>query len=473
MWKKARRFTRRCEESVFGKAAFPGYYRLSEAEFATLWKDAAFVLDANVLLNLHRYPEKAREDLLKVLQKIAAQLWIPHQAALEYQRNRQTVIADQRSRFADVRKILETAQQNLESELQQLQLKRRHSNINPDSFTKKLVKLTGEFTAELDALEKAHTANVEKDELRERIENLFEGRLGQPPADQKTLDTLYKEGEERFAKFIPPGYLDRKKEKDKQGDDYAYGGLSYKRKFGDFIVWKQILDHAKTKALKNVIFVTDDDKDDWWWCVESQGRKKLGPRPELVEEIKREAAVERFHMYSSEQFLEFADTHLKVKVSKDSIAQVTESKAEARRLVGRASEFMGQEYLASLAVRRWLVRRFSESQIVENERGFPDFVVELESGGKMGVEVTTLRGTFTLLLNRFEKVFRGHYEITSGRLNRCMFVFVLVNDRDEERTLRMIRSRLRELPPEVEIQIGRLSGHDEQDVGFEPLDRII
>lgn len=430
------------------------------------------MLDANVLLNLYRYPEKAREDLLRALQKIAERLWIPHQAALEYQRNRQTVIADQRSRFADVRKILDTAQQDIESELQQLQLKKRHSNINPDSFTQKLEKLIGEFTAELDALEKAHTANVEKDELRERIEHLFEGRLGQPPAGQKILDTLYKEGEERFAKLIPPGYLDRKKEKDKQGDDYAYGGLSYKRKFGDFIVWKQILEHAKSQALKNVVFVTDDDKDDWWWCIESQGRKKLGPRPELVEEIKREAAVERFHMYSSEQFLEFADTHLKVKVSKDSIAQVTESKAEARRLVGRASEFMRQGQLVSLAVRRWLLKQFSASQITENERGFPDFVIELESGGKMGVEVTTVRGTFAVLPDRFEKVFRGHYEITSGRLKRCIFVFVLMEDPNEERTLRMIRSRLRELPPEVEIQIGRLTGGDERDVEFEPLDRI-
>jgi len=154
-------------------------------------------------------------------------------------------MADQRSRFFDVRKILETTQQDIDNELQKLQLKKRHSNINPDSFTQKLGKLIDEFTSELDALEKAHTENVEKDELRERIENLFEGRLGQPPADQKSLDAFYKEGEERFAKFIPPGYLDRKKEKDKQGDDYAYGGLSYKRKFGDFIVWKQILDHAK------------------------------------------------------------------------------------------------------------------------------------------------------------------------------------------------------------------------------------
>ena len=424
------------------------------------------MLDANVLLNLYRYPEKAREDLIKALQKIEGRLWIPHQAALEYQRNRQTVIADQRSRFADVRKILETAQQDIENELQQLQLKKRHSNINPDSFTQKLVKLIGEFTAELDALEKAHTANVEKDELRERIEKLFDGRLGQPPANQKTLDTLYKEGEERFAKNIPPGYLDRKKEKDKQGDDYAYGGISYKRKFGDFIVWKQILEHAKAQALKSVVFVTDDDKDDWWWCIESQGRKKLGPRPELVEEIKREAAIERFHMYSSEQFLEFADTHLKVKVNKESIAQVAESKLEARRLMIRTSEIRQRFQLATKAVYQWLTKQYPSARIIENERGFPDFLIDLDSGGRIGVEVTPIRGPFGVMPDRLEKIFRGHYEITAGRMQRCLFVFIFMEDADEGRAVNMIRHRLRDLPPGIDVQFGRIKENSEGDCDF-------
>lgn len=454
------------------KGLFPGYYRLTDEEFAKLWKHATFVLDANVLLNLYRYPEKARDDLLKALQKIESRLWVPYQAALEYQRNRQTVIADQRSRFSDVRKILESAQQDTENEIQQLQLKKRHSNINPDGFIENLSKLVADFTSELDALEKAHSENIEKDELRERIEKLLETRIGPRPKEQKDVDELYKEGDQRFSKLVPPGYFDRKKEKDKQGDDFAYGGLSYKRKFGDFVVWKQIIEQAKSAGLKDVVFVTDDDKDDWWWTIESQWRKKLGPRPELVEEIIREASVERFHMYSSEQFLEFADTHLKVKVSKDSIAQVTESKEEARRLFGRASEIMHLGRLAERAVRQWLSKQYPSYAVIENERGFPDFVVDLGSGGRLGVEVTTVRGHFGVMADRLEKIFRGHYEITSGKLQRCLFVFVLVDDGEEKRIARTMRSRLSEVPPGIEIQIGRLSGPDDDPI-FEPSGELL
>ena len=40
------------------------------------------MLDANVLLNLYRYPEPARKDLFKVLNKIKERIWVPYHAAL-------------------------------------------------------------------------------------------------------------------------------------------------------------------------------------------------------------------------------------------------------------------------------------------------------------------------------------------------------------------------------------------------------
>jgi hypothetical protein len=66
------------------RKGFSGYYRPDEKEFSVLWKKCLFILDANVLLNLYRYPKKARRDLVKVLTLVNDRLWIPHQAALEY-----------------------------------------------------------------------------------------------------------------------------------------------------------------------------------------------------------------------------------------------------------------------------------------------------------------------------------------------------------------------------------------------------
>ena len=89
------------------RKTFSGYYRPSQAEFHELWgKKCVFILDASVLLNLYRYPEKAREDLARILEHIKSQLWVPHQAALEYQENRLKVIAEQKSRYRKVRNCL-------------------------------------------------------------------------------------------------------------------------------------------------------------------------------------------------------------------------------------------------------------------------------------------------------------------------------------------------------------------------------
>ncbi len=109
------------------RSAFPSYYRLSDAELSRLWQDCLFVLDANVLLNLYRYSKEASEDLIQVLRRISERLWIPHQVALEYQRNRLGVIAEQVKTYDKVSKVLGKVKDNLRAELDQLQLEKRHS----------------------------------------------------------------------------------------------------------------------------------------------------------------------------------------------------------------------------------------------------------------------------------------------------------------------------------------------------------
>jgi len=68
------------------KNIFPGYYRPTEEKFSNLWNSCLFVLDANVLLNLYRYSQETSNELIQILKQISDRLWIPHQAALEYQK---------------------------------------------------------------------------------------------------------------------------------------------------------------------------------------------------------------------------------------------------------------------------------------------------------------------------------------------------------------------------------------------------
>ena len=66
---------------------------------------------------------------------------------------------------------------------------------------------------------------------------------------QKLLEII-SEGELRYKYKIPPGFEDFKKD-----------GID---KFGDLIVWKQILELPKSMEVENIIFITNDEKDDWW-----------------------------------------------------------------------------------------------------------------------------------------------------------------------------------------------------------------
>src|SRR5258708_3096119 len=120
------------------KKTFAGYYRPNNNELAELWEKCVFVLDANVLLNLYRYPVEARNDLLKILEEISSRLWIPHKAALEYQENRLKVLADQRKKFSEVEELLKKSQNKLRTDFGGLQLEKRHSSIKPNEFLKKI-----------------------------------------------------------------------------------------------------------------------------------------------------------------------------------------------------------------------------------------------------------------------------------------------------------------------------------------------
>src|SRR3954454_10143159 len=101
-------------------------------------------------------------------------------------------------------------------------------------------------------------------------------------------------------KKIPPGYLDMNKSE----ENYRDRDITYYRKHGDLIIWKQLLEHSKLNSISKIIFITGDKKSDWWWNDETG--KTLGPLPELSQEIRLKSGVEAFWMYTADQFLQNA-----------------------------------------------------------------------------------------------------------------------------------------------------------------------
>ncbi len=133
---------------------------------------------------------------------------------------------------------------------------------------------------------------LENDTFLERISQIFDGKVGQPYPEED-FSKHCKEAGKRIEKKQPPGYKDTKKNEPE--------------KFGDVIIWFQLIDYAKSEK-RPIIFVTDDEKEDWW--LDHKG-KTIGPRPELIQEMLAKAGV-ACYLYTGERFLEYAASFLKL-----------------------------------------------------------------------------------------------------------------------------------------------------------------
>src|SRR5262249_24633967 len=92
---------------------FPGYYRPTEEEFSALWQECVFAFDANVLLNVYRYSQATRERFLEILDRLRERIWLPYQAALEYQENRLRVLSAQYDPYESIPQQLRTLHNEL------------------------------------------------------------------------------------------------------------------------------------------------------------------------------------------------------------------------------------------------------------------------------------------------------------------------------------------------------------------------
>ena len=312
------------------KNLFPQYYRRTPEEFGELFKSAIFVFDANMLLHLYRYPKKARDDLFKILRLLSKEgrLWLPFQAALEYQTNRIDVIAAQRNKYGEVKKVIEDIQADFRAKLDALRLRKRHSSIDPDVLLKEISASFGKYIQLLDASESDQLDVHHEDKIRVEIDNLFKDRIG-TPFTQPELENIFDEGAKRYKAKRPPGYKD---EAEKKGTFTFYKNLYIKREFGDLVVWKEIINFIKQTNPNGLIFITDDNKDDWW--AEVSG-KTIGPQPALLSEIFSETGLSNFYIYNSERFMALASEHFDLAIEEESLEQVKRISRERARQTDR------------------------------------------------------------------------------------------------------------------------------------------
>jgi len=284
------------------KKHFPGYFYPSKREIKNLWNSCVFAVDANILLNLYRYSDDTRNEFLRILDSIKDRLWLPHRAAQEYFNNRLSVIAQQEKAYDETIKTLENVQNDLQNA-------RQHPFVS-EKLLRRLTTVFEDVSKELLKNKDIHSKRAGNDKIQEALETLFENRVGDPFNDDK-LESITKEGEERYAKKIPPGYKDGGKNNEGSLPDSGY------RKYGDLIVWNQLAEKS-LKTKKGLIFINDDKKEDWWQIFKG---KNLGPRPELIKEF-NDLTRKRFYMYQSDRFLELAAEHFKQALKPESVDEI-------------------------------------------------------------------------------------------------------------------------------------------------------
>lgn len=456
------------------KSPFRSYQRPSKEEYKELWRRGTFIFDTNVLLELYSYPERTRETMFGVLQKIGPRVWIPYHVALEFHRNRLSRITQSAAKLDQLERTIQDARKALNEELAVAKLAERELGLSDLHDRLKAVEETHLRLLEAVELAKRKLPTVSlEDPVRDRLYQIFEGRVGPPPEDQSAVEQLTTEASQRIKCGIPPGYRDSDKDV-----RYRDNGLDYEGKYGDFLVWKQLLAKIEAEKLDRVVFITGDSKDDWW--LRHCG-KTLGPRPELVQEALSYMKDGVFWMYQTHQFLEIARDELKAAVPDEAIDRVKAASEEEGAssaahmngdLVWVEGIPRGARYyeVAFDAVRRWVLHRYPGMDFVPNN-GFPDLV--LGGGNKrLGFEIKLhrLRNPDEVFKHASEVLSRGQEQVSGLELDEFWLVYVLPDRRPTPARVKGVREALLKAQrpfQDTKIALGQIT-----DGVFRPLLRI-
>lgn len=260
-------------------------------------------LDTNVLLDLYRMNTDAREDVLGLLRQVGDRLWVPHQAALEFHRNRFAVIHDQEQVFKKLQKDVSDAGDKIMGIVSNV---RNHPIIDRKALEGVIRESFGEIRSYLEGLGQEPILSIQTamdaDPVLDAVTMLLAEKVG-PAYTPDEMTKVEAEGMQRVKDQRPPGYADAKKE----------GSQA----LGDYVLWRQLLDEAVKRKLP-VLLVTNDQKEDWYRRLHGI---TIGPRIELISEMLEEAGVP-FHAQTLERFLGSATPILQSAVRETTVTDV-------------------------------------------------------------------------------------------------------------------------------------------------------
>lgn len=246
------------------------------------------VIDTNYLLSILRLsPDLAIKYINALNNNNKENIYIPYIVALEFNFNKSSVKYENKKNIETINKIKDNIEKVLsESEinLSKILLTDQLNRIKKHNKTY-LKQLDNELHS-IKETDRNQTNNNTYNSLIDAIST----KIGEKPT-QLSINNIEAEGKTRYENKIAPGYND---EKNKVGSR-SFDGIEYQRKYGDLLIWKDIILKAKELKKKRVIFVTDDGtsgkKDDLFYKIEGN---KIGPAIEMMDELYKDTNADLY-----------------------------------------------------------------------------------------------------------------------------------------------------------------------------------
>ena len=301
------------------KKDFFAYLRLDEPELQKVWKNSIFTFDANILLNFYRYRAETTTTFFSLLEKIKSRTWLTNQAVQEYFNNRLIVISEQEKAYSDLK---ESIAKNIEDPLNN---QRKHPYVGHE-LLEEFKLISNKLKTELDSRSQEYSKRLSKDDILEKIIEIFDEKVGNP-FDEEKANEIFKDGDRRYNLYIPPGFKDKNK-----------GGT---RQFGDLILWFQIIEIAK-KEKKDVVFITDDEKEDW---LHIHKGRTIGMLPALQIEFNK-LTDQRTYIFNAQRFIEEIGKLSKTTITADTIDEIKTLREENKIIFEQFAEIFGDNEIS-------------------------------------------------------------------------------------------------------------------------------
>ncbi len=232
---------------------FSAYSEKYEEQIRSIEGSVLVSYDTSCLLDLYRCTDGARTEVIELFKRIDSKFghFIVHHVALEFSVNKEKAKEHTKHTF-------NALEQNFNKFKQSIQ-----TSAKIGGLTTPLSELSNNISPFIDGIysefqksKKGFSRKNEKEDIFDSIAKLFSGKVSDPFSHEQ-LQLISNEGTVRFEKKIPPGFEDGSK-----SNFINFNGVGVESKFGDLIVWKQLIEVAK-KRQSNLIFITSEEKDDW------------------------------------------------------------------------------------------------------------------------------------------------------------------------------------------------------------------